>query len=297
MKSTRAPSRCHISVALFALPLCAALHVRLETSSSVKPNDAYSSHLVNKSAKTTCEKSVAAVPLKRSDDGNFMPCVDEFESRFRESVRSNCGGSCDVVFVGDSITEHSGLGEGCEGTQFSMERSSFRTHVETPLNILGFHSPLVLAAGKEQTQNMLWRFRELLPLRSDPFVFVILLGTNNIGIGDQQPADVACGVQEVVRAIHKHHPKSQVLLQALYPREDHESRFAARVEKSNVLMKRFVDDAGMPWLRFLDCGKHVVFNESYMPDSLHPSALQYDLLYSRCVMPALSDSLRILSSA
>eukprot|EP00928_Gymnodinium_smaydae_P082070 TRINITY_DN6549_c0_g1_i2.p1 TRINITY_DN6549_c0_g1~~TRINITY_DN6549_c0_g1_i2.p1 ORF type:complete len:309 (+),score=26.17 TRINITY_DN6549_c0_g1_i2:112-1038(+) len=247
-----------------------------------------------------CAGSAPASPKQRVETGKFEPCTDVLHERFRKAAQHNCGGHCDVVLVGASIIEHTAVGSACsdigtkfEGVRFSGSRAVFHEDVELPLLRSGFQAPLVLAASREKTEHMLWRLGDLLPLANDPKVFSLLIGSNDIR--DQQtPADVACGIKELVRVIHKAHPTSRVLVQAMYPRFDLEGQLVLAIKDTNALVSQAIADARAHWLHFVDCSDRV--SPESLVDGIHPSPELYKLLWAPCIMPAISRLLESSSS-
>eukprot|EP00928_Gymnodinium_smaydae_P080318 TRINITY_DN64039_c0_g1_i1.p1 TRINITY_DN64039_c0_g1~~TRINITY_DN64039_c0_g1_i1.p1 ORF type:complete len:305 (-),score=24.53 TRINITY_DN64039_c0_g1_i1:59-973(-) len=238
-----------------------------------------------------CVRSAAVVPKPRLGKGRYAPCADVLQERFKEAARHNCGGRCDVVLIGASIIEHAAVGSGCddfgtpkENKRFERSHAVFQEDVEQALISAGYNAPLVFAASSEHTQNMLWRLPDLLPLAYDPSVFAIQIGGNNIRAG-QTPADVSCGIKDIIRLIHEAHPTSNVLVQAVYPRFDLEGTLLNAIQETNRLVFEVVEAADVSWLHYLDC-THIV-TEDLLADNVHPSPELYKMLWSPCVMPAV----------
>ena len=100
-----------------------------------------------------------------------------------------------LVFIGDSITSS------WDPTLFGM--------------FYGGRAPLLLGIGGDGTAGVLQRLpQEWGPLR--PKLAVVLIGTNNIPYSP--PENVALGIAEIVRAIHRRSADTRILIVGILPR-------------------------------------------------------------------------------
>ena len=216
-----------------------------------------------------------------------------------------------LVLLGDSITEswlgtNMGEAEGrCAGVPEVLKKYVSGTSWR----------PLVLAIGGDQTQHLLWRILhgELRPEYADnkDAVFVVLIGTNNLGRG-HLPKPTAEGIEAVARYLLEN-TKGRIVLLSLLPREDNEKvsrlcpprcnskgkpfkSFMPAVEIVNTRLIEFAGDISKTYGRrfgHVDCGAAFQkdtsveggtgVNESLMPDSLHPNAMGHQKLLD-CIM-------------
>ena len=126
-----------------------------------------------------------------------------------EKARS---GRIDVYFVGDSITRRWGATD--YPALLTHWRRSFRGW-----NAANF------GWGGDTTQNILWRIENGELDGVNPKVIVLLAGTNNVGTAlaagrEPDAADIARGIEAIVRAMQKRAPGAMIVLMALFPRND-----------------------------------------------------------------------------
>jgi lysophospholipase L1-like esterase len=103
-----------------------------------------------------------------------------------------------IVFVGDSITE------AWQPNLFQM--------------FYGHRGGLNLGIGGDATQTLLWRLDNgHWPAALQPQAIVLLIGTNNIGLGNR-PEEVAQGVGAVIEKLQRLAPQARILLLGVLPR-------------------------------------------------------------------------------
>lgn len=78
---------------------------------------------------------------------------------------------------------------------------------------------LPLGIAGDTTPNLLWRLQNgELPPTLDPRIFVVLIGTNDLGRDWCSPENIVAGIIRVVEELLHQRPHSQVLLHGLLPR-------------------------------------------------------------------------------
>ena len=221
-----------------------------------------------------------------------------------------------LILLGDSITE-SWL-----GTDMARPVDRAKGVPEIlQMRMTDKYRPLVLAIGGDQTQHLLYRLQhgELLPhLRAaDNAVFVILIGTNNLGSGFL-PSLTADGIQAVAEyVLEETAPGSKVVVQLLLPRGDNArtaaicpprcadtnlrtpyASFQPAVDKVNeAILQQKAELQRLHPGRFdvMDCGAAFVdkasssrtgINLELMPDALHPNAAGHEVL-ATCLLDCL----------
>src|SRR5207248_8717875 len=171
------------------------------------------------------------------------------------------GGRPNVLFLGDSITD--GLASGAGQPVWD---SSF-----APLGSADF------AIAGLTTSEVLWQVETGQVAVASPDVVVLMIGTNNLGLG-QSPAATADGVTEILSGIQAQLPDVRVLVLGLLPRgQSPADPFRAQVAEVNRRLT-ILDDGNR--VRFLDVGGAFLQPDGWispdvMPDFLHPSEWGY----------------------
>eukprot|EP00593_Proboscia_inermis_P017201 CAMPEP_0171307900 /NCGR_PEP_ID=MMETSP0816-20121228/17963_1 /TAXON_ID=420281 /ORGANISM="Proboscia inermis, Strain CCAP1064/1" /LENGTH=215 /DNA_ID=CAMNT_0011790397 /DNA_START=14 /DNA_END=661 /DNA_ORIENTATION=+ len=192
------------------------------------------------------------------------------------------------------------------------------------------YDPLVLAIGGDQTQHLLWRLQhgELLDgIVQDDSLFIMLIGTNNIGSGSL-PEPTARGVIAVAEYILQRFDTGRLLLLQLLPRGDNQrlkkkcppqcqddgttplESFMPYIRKVNDITKGEVQKLrtihGQERIDLVDCGSLFVkendlegtgsvnmqtvhVKKGLMPDFLHPNAKGQRLL-AQCILDCIDGS-------
>lgn len=178
-----------------------------------------------------------------------------------------------LVFAGDSITE----GWGKEGA------TAWQQHFAP-------HGAVNLGYGGDRTENLLWRLQNGEVEGLAPAVFVLMIGTNNTGHRQEDPATTAAGVRRVIDEVRQRLPGTRILLLAIPPRG----------AKADDPLRRINDAVNARIASFAD-GKHIVFldpnrvllqadgtlSTEVMPDLLHLSPHGY-ALWANAILPALT---------
>ena len=231
------------------------------------------------------------------------------------------GNTIPLILLGDSITESwigTNMGERVDRANGvpAILQARFVNN-----NDGRFHSrPLVLAIAGDQTQHLLYRMQhgELLPqVRSArDAVFVVLIGTNNLGSG-VLPGPTADGMQAVAEYLLEE-TKGRVVLQLLLPRGDNfrtasicpprcadadlktpYASFQPAVDQVNVAVRRQkaelqrlhpgrfdVVDCNAPFMDESSGGQGI--RVDLMPDKLHPNAAGHELM-ATCLLDCLQE--------
>lgn len=185
------------------------------------------------------------------------------EARTQALAERARGSQAGILLLGDSITE------GWEGAGAAVWARSL-----APRGALG------LGVGGDQTQHLLQRLQsgayDALPAR----VVVVMIGTNNTG-ARQPPAQVADGVEAVVRDCLQRWPAARVLLLAIFPRGDAPDDPLRRDnEAANALLRERA--ARLPRVAWLDFGAAFLqpdgrLRRDLLPDALHLSEAGYQV--------------------
>ncbi|MBX9624792.1 MAG: GDSL family lipase [Gemmataceae bacterium] len=173
-------------------------------------------------------------------------------------------GPVGLLFLGDSITQ------GWDGEGKAVWKTEY-----APKNAANF------GIGGDTTQNVLWRITtggELAGLK--PKAVVVMIGTNNFGLRNDTPEDVAKGVEAVVKAVREKLPESKVLLLGLFPRDAKpDTDFRKRIKATNERIAKLADGKMVVFRdigdKFLDKAGNLPAD--IMPDALHLSPKGYGL--------------------
>ncbi len=236
--------------------------------------------------------NTAIIPAPRdANDGRFGG--QAFIERHEEFLKIAREQRCDVLFLGDSITdmwreeERSGVKRG---------KLVWDKYYE-PLHALNF------AIGGDRTQHVLWRIEhgELDQLK--PKVIVLLIGSNNTGVEREEGKagkprnlthEAIAGVKAVVQAIRSKRPESKLLLLGIFPRG----------EKADLPQRQQIREINAATAPLHD-GKHIFFldigdkflkpdgaiDRDVMPDCTHPNDKGYEI-WAKAIEQPLKKLLR-----
>ncbi len=179
-----------------------------------------------------------------------------------------------LVFIGDSITQ------GWESGGKKMWSNHFSKWNALNLGISGDH-----------TQHVIWRLQNgAFPESLKPKVAVIMIGTNNTGHGKGQPAaDVAEGIRLIVDEVHSRSPKTQIILNAIFPRG------ATPKDKKRILnseINQLISKLGeRNYVHYQDINQRFLdekgnLPKNIMPDLLHPNTKGYGI-WTNALVPEI----------
>ena len=136
------------------------------------------------------------------------------------------GKPCDIVFIGDSITENF-IKEPTAGWDM-VGKSVWDKHYAAR-NALDF------GVGADRTEHVLWRFDNMDIKGFDPKVAVVLIGTNN---NINTPEDIAAGVKAVVAKTQATFTHAKIILISILPN----ARATQKMEDANKLIQPLADE-------------------------------------------------------
>jgi len=214
--------------------------------------------------------AAALVPTSRLDEGWWR-------QRFERLNELASRGGFDVMFVGDSITQ------GWEGAGKQ----------EWDQKIAPFGAANFGISG-DRTEHVLWRLTHgNLTGALDPKAIVVMLGTNNTGQRHDRPEEIAAGVAEVTRVLHRRFPRARILLFAVFPRAASASD-PDRInnDATNRLLGHLGGHSGV---RVIDINRRLLSTDgtlmtSVMPDLLHPNATGY-AIWADALVPEIRAAL------
>ena len=187
----------------------------------------------------------------------------------------NADKKIELLMVGDSITNNfdkGGPGEPVWEKHFA------------PLNALN------LGFGGDRTNHVLWRLDHLPRLKDPPKAASLMIGTNNICWGSDQPNQAAEGVQVIAKKLHAIYPEMKILVLGVFPRRanlDHPHR--EQIIELNSYLPDLLKD--IPNVTFMDIGPKFLDEQGFlskemMPDTTHPSEKAHQI-WAQAIVPTL----------
>ena len=201
------------------------------------------------------DASTAAPPATTiSSDSNYTGRHAADNHACEALVAAMKGHPCDIIFIGDSITQ--GWVQG--GKDVWEKHYAHR-------NALDF------GVGADATQHTLWRFDHMEVASFRPKVAVLLIGTNNTR---DTPEDIAAGVKAVLLKTQQTFPGVKVILMSILPN----ARASEKMQAANAITKTFADDRTVYYLDL--AAKMTPEGDSWKglgPDKLHLTVEGYEL--------------------
>ncbi len=181
----------------------------------------------------------------------------------------------ELLMVGDSITHNFDTG----GPGESIWKKYF-----TPLNALN------LGFGGDRTNHVLWRLDNLPRLKTAPKAASLMIGTNNICWGSDQPRQAADGVQAIAKKLNEMYPEMKILVVGVFPRRrelTHPHR--KQINELNSYLPNLLKN--IPNTTYLDIGPKFLdlkghLSKEMMPDTTHPSEKGHEI-WAKAIVPTL----------
>ena len=175
--------------------------------------------------------SVTAVPAARPvsttepSEGNRKAHAAWYAA-CEQRVAAMQGKPCDIIFIGDSITDNF---TAAPTPQWDLVgREVWEKHY-AGRNALNF------GVGADRTEHVLWRLDHMAVGAFRPKVAVILIGTNN---NINAPAEIAAGVKAVVAKTQEKFAGVKIILLSILPN----ARATQKMEDANRLIAPLGDD-------------------------------------------------------
>jgi arylsulfatase A-like enzyme/lysophospholipase L1-like esterase len=197
----------------------------------------------------------AALPATRGDE-------QRWRERDRVLTRNARQGNVDLAFIGDSITQ------GWEGRGKDVWAKHY-----------GDRKAINLGIGGDRTEHVIWRLTHGNLGKIKPKVAVLMIGTNNTGHFDQDPAEVAAGVERILEILAQRLPETKIVLHGIFPRGA-DSLDAKRLNNIaiNQIIRRYADGDRVHYLEIGDefLESDGTISREIMPDQLHLSKQGYE---------------------
>jgi lysophospholipase L1-like esterase len=184
-------------------------------------------------------------------------------------------GPCDVLLVGDSITQQWGspLDKGVLNTAWLKAFPNAKT-----INI---------GIGGDKAQNVLWRLDHGGVDGLKPRAIVLMIGNNNMFFTPETGVEAAAkGVQACLENLREKFPEADLVLVKILPCHAPKVRFYEDILKTNAEIDKLKLDAD-PKVKVLDLTKDflnaegTIKTELYASDKIHLSLAGYEVYASR----------------
>ena len=149
---------------------------------------------------------------------------------------------------------------------------------------------LNLGFGGDRTEHVIWRLQNGAIDDIQPKLAVIMIGTNNAGHREEEPAHTAAGIQRIIAELRLRLPDTKVLLLGVFPRgANAEDPLRQINDQVNEIISGFADDESV-W--YLDLAKEFLkpdgeLPREIMPDLLHPQLEGYTR-WAKAMEPTLA---------
>jgi lysophospholipase L1-like esterase len=162
-------------------------------------------------------------PATVASDANYLQ-RQAYQTYFADYLAVRKDKAADIIFIGDSITEQWRWGAGSPVWRARFEQRAFD-----------------FGLGADRTQHVLWRLQQFDLPYLQPRVAVIMIGTNNV---QDEPEEIAAGVQAVVNATQRKFPGIKVVLTSILPN----ARANAKMAAANRLIAPLADGKRVHYL-------------------------------------------------
>ena len=210
----------------------------------------------------------AVIPSTRGDEKRWRDRDAQLTQNTRKSKP-------DLVFIGDSITQ------GWEGRGKKVWEKYY-----------GKRNALNLGIGGDRTEHVIWRLTKGQNLsKKKPKAAVVMIGTNNTGHFDQDPDQVAQGVEEILHILEHQIPDTKVLLLGVFPRgADRFDSKRINNDAINQRIRRYADGDRVHYMDVSDVflNDDLTLPKSIMPDLLHLNEEGYDR-WAQAIEPKLKE--------
>jgi lysophospholipase L1-like esterase len=194
-------------------------------------------------------------------------------------------GQIDLYFLGDSITRRWGAADPRYRALLAHWQKSF--HGRNAANF---------GWGGDTTRNILWRLDNGELTDVHPRVIVVMAGTNNLvdarpaGNTEARAADIARGIEAILRRCQALAPQARIVLMGITPRNDDMAHMPV-IDRANALLAKLADGQR---IRFIDLRSQLADANGVLlpgmtdPDKLHLALPAYEA-WARALRPVLDE--------
>jgi len=199
-------------------------------------------------------------------------------ARLVDYVRANPG-PCDVLLVGDSITQQWGS---------PLDKAPLN---EAWKKRFGNYRTLNIGIGGDKSQNVLWRLDHGGVEGLDPRVVVLMIGNNNMFFTPETGTQAAArGIQACVENLRGKFPKAGILVVKILPAHKPGDRFYEDLRRTNAQIEE-LKLAGNERVQVLDLWGDFTNEDGtlkaglFTPDQIHLSPAGYEVYAGRLQKP------------
>ncbi len=209
----------------------------------------------------------AVIPGTRGDEPKWR----ERDAQLTQNAKK---GGYDLAFIGDSITQ------GWEGKGKTVWEKYYAGRKAINLGI-----------GGDRTEHVIWRLTHGQWNNVKPKAAVVMIGTNNTGHFDQDPAQVASGVTQILDILKEKTPQTKILLLGIFPRGETPWDLKRLNNVAiNQRIRRLADGERVHYMdlanAFLE--KDGTLSKEIMPDLLHLNEEGYER-WAKAIEPKLKE--------
>ncbi|MFY9727349.1 MAG: GDSL-type esterase/lipase family protein [Bryobacteraceae bacterium] len=216
-------------------------------------------------AKSVSGQSGADQPAPRTDHNSLLGHEQLLGKAWK--------GGIDIYFEGDSITRRWGA------TDYPQLLANWKR------NFFGWNAA-DFGWGADKIQNILWRLDNGELDGVSPKIIVLLAGTNNVGNtlspgGDESKvADIASGIQAILRVMQSKAPEATVIVTGIFPRNDNMAVMPV-IDKINENLAKLADGKKIRYLnvndKLADKDGKLLDGMMNARDHLHPTVQGYQV--------------------
>ena len=121
-----------------------------------------------------------------------------------------------------------------------------------------------------------------------------MIGTNNTGHRQENPATTAAGIKRLIAEIQQRQPNAKILLLAIFPRDEKPDGDLRKInEDVNAIIQQYADNKRVFFanINSVFLTPEGVLPKAIMPDLLHPNEKGYDL-WAEALEPHLQKLLK-----
>lgn len=221
------------------------------------------------------DSSVVHTNLAIVPDRHETPRTDAVLQRAKQNP-----GACDIVFIGDSITQ------GWEGGGKKVWEKYY-----------GNRKCLNLGVSGDRTQHVLWRFEQGQLDGLKPRIAVVMIGTNNSnnnkdGTEQFSTAEILEGVDLIVKQLRERLPNTKIILNGIFPRGKNFNAQRGKLLQVNQALEKLADGKN---IFYIDFGSQLIeadgsISPSMMRDALHPGERGYEI-WAAAIEPKVKELL------
>ncbi len=188
-----------------------------------------------------------------------------WKPRFEQKLKQAESEDIDIVFLGDSITNF-------------WENQGKDVYAKW----FGNRKVLNLGFSGDRTQQTIWVVKDGNVLEKiDPKLFVLMIGTNNIGWNETTPAQTLEGIAEILKIVREKKPNAKIVLFAVFPRgANNQDGLRKLVNEINEGIPALADGENIFYVSINDkllAEDGETLTREMMPDLLHPGPKGYEI--------------------